>query len=175
MEVFYFRVCSLSDIDLPVMHSDERDIGVSLSFSMPLVWACSPTSPEGPLMFWALSFTSFLVFFSKGSCFSLVICFHWHTHCVLLVPLLLLCVPNFKKLPLYPSLLFQLSALCLDHYFRRCPQFRFVIFVVFLCHPLKCSALLFFSPPVSRLPSSNFQKLLLYVDLLFPFCFHRFQ
>ena len=154
--LFTFLFCFLCPIVLALIHSDNRNVVDSLSFSVLFVRACSPTSSECPSMFWALSFISFSVFRSKGSCFSIVICLCTLTHLVLHVHVFLWCVFNLQKLLLHPPLLFQLSALRLGLWLWCCSRLCLVILVVFLCQLFHGHAHLVFHLPSLCLSHLNF-------------------
>ena len=166
--LFTFLFWSLCPIVHPSNHPDERNVVDSLSFVVLLVRACSPTSPECPSMFLPLSSSSFIVFCPKGSCFRLSNVSLWPTCLVLHVPALLLCDLYFKKPPLYPPLLSQLSAWCLDHWFRCCPCLHFATLVVFRCHLFNWCILFVFYLPVIVICVHASIKLPLYTPPLLP-------
>ncbi len=76
--------------------------------------------------------SSFIVLFKGHLLISLVICLHRPTHFVLHVPLLLLCVLNFKKLPLCPPLLFELQTGCFVHWCQRKDTLHFPTLIFFV-------------------------------------------
>ncbi len=174
-EAFYFFVLRLAPHSSTQGHVECLPDVSSSSFLLPLVSSCSHTSPECPAMFWASETCFFPVCCPKSSSFSFL---HWiyrHTCCVLRVLVLLLCALNFKKLPLYPPPLFQLSSLCLELWLMCCPRLCLFIFDVFyLCISNWCARLVFTLPSL-RLSHFNFQKLLIYVDLPFHHYFYCFQ
>jgi hypothetical protein len=122
-------------------------------------------------MFLPLSSSSFIVFCPKGSCFRLSNVSLWPTCLALHVPALLLCDLYFKKPPLYPPLLSQLSAWCLAHWFRCCPCLHFATLVVFRCHLFNWCILFVFYLPVIVMCVHASIKLPLYTPPLF----HRKQ
>ncbi len=133
-EPFYFSFCSLCPIVEPSMHSYDLNFFVSVSFEMPFVRACSPTSLECPSMFWALSLSSFFVFCPKGSCFSLHHCSRRPTCLYLYLPIFASRHSSFGKLPLGPPPLLHFVLGCYDLRFRRCTLSHFVILCLLTFH-----------------------------------------
>ena len=117
---------------------------------MPLVRACSHTSPECPSEFSASAIHSFILKCPKGSRFSLVKCFHRPTCLTFrLLPFALACF-IFRKLPGYPPPLFQLVAGCFVLRFRCCVLLLLFVFA-FLTFPFFSSC---FDVAVSSYPLS---------------------
>ena len=113
-------------------------------FLLPLVRACSHTSPKYPSMFWAQALNSFTLFCSKGSCSSLFQCLNRPTCLVFnLLTLASLCF-FFRKLPGDPPPLFHFESGCFSFRFRCCALLFLFIFV-FLSYPFWSSCFVFAS------------------------------
>ncbi len=74
--LFTFLFLLLCPSRRPLIHVECLPVVRFQPFLLPLVRACSHTSPDCPSMFWASAIQSFTFICPKGSCFSLVKCFH---------------------------------------------------------------------------------------------------
>ena len=135
--LFTFLFCSLCPIAEPSQHSHEHNFFVWVSFYMPLVRACCPTSTECPSMFWALPLSSFFVFCPKGSCFPLPHCSCRPTRLYLHLPIIVCCSSSFGKRHLGSPPLFHFVLGCSDLRFRRCPLFYFSILCILIFNLLQ--------------------------------------
>ena len=118
-KTFCFSFCSLSPIHQHMVHVECLPVVRFQSFLLPLVALCSPALCVHPSMFLFISFNSFAIICSKDDSFSLFLRFQWPICLFLHLTTLDSHGLNFKKLPLYTPLLFQLETGYSDHQSQR--------------------------------------------------------
>ncbi len=130
--------CSSCPSRQPLIHVEGLPVVCFPPFLLPLVRACSHTSPECPSEFSASALHSFILKSPKGSRFSLVKCFHRPTCLTFRLPPFVLACFIFRKLPGVPPPLFQLVSKCFVLRLR-CYAILLLFIFAFLSFPFSSS------------------------------------
>ena len=141
-KTFYFLFYSLCPIYQLLVHVECQPVVRFHPFLLPLVRACSHTSPKCPSMFWTHALNSFTLFCSKGRYSSLFQCLNRPTCLVFnLLTFASLCF-FFRKLPGDTPPLFHFVSGCFTFRFWCCAFLLLFIFV-FLSYPFWSSCFVF--------------------------------